>query len=440
MIETDDQTLESMRVMDNVNSLIGGQGTTFTNSFVNYSLCCPSRATFLTGDYMHNHRVLGNKYPSGGFGRFEELHGNWNLAVWLQRAGYYTAVIGKYLNEYANEPPVPPGWSEWRVGPEGYGVYNYPLNQNGTLTYYGEDPTDFKQDVFTWKAVNLVNRRAPLAKPFFLWLTYTAPHWSPPDPNPNPPYDCANAAKPAPRHAHAFDSEPLPRPPNFNEQYVSDKPAAIRNRPFLTANQVTDIQRMYRCELESLLSVDEGVKKVVDALRAKGELANTVLIYTSDNGYFHGEHRIPKDKQRIYEESIRVPLQMRGPGIPRGVQVDSLAINADLAPTLVDLANASPGQAMDGRSLIPVANNPGIEQGRELLIEEPSFKAIRTERYMYAEHHTGEKELYDLLNDPFELVSRHNTPAYASVRNHLAAELQKLRSCNGSGCRIHSTP
>ena len=238
-------------------------------------------------------------------------------------------------------------------------------------------------------------------------------------------------------HAHAFDSEPLPRPPNFNERFVFDKPAEIRNRPRLSADEIADIRRKYRCELESLLSVDEGVKKIVDALRAKAELANTVLIYTSDNGYFHGEHRIPKGKLHIYEESIRVPLQMRGPGIPRGVQVGSLAINADLAPTLVDLANADPGLVMDGRSLIPVANRPGIERGRQLLIEEPSFKAIRTKRYMYAEHRTGERELYDLKNDPFELVSRHNAPAYAPVRALLAARLHQLENCAGSGCRLH---
>jgi N-acetylglucosamine-6-sulfatase len=438
VIETDDQTLESMRVMDSVNSLIGGShGATFENSFVNYALCCPSRATFLTGQYMHNHRVFGNKWPSGGFSRFQELHGNYHLGVWLRNAGYYTAMIGKYLNEYANDPLMPPGWSEWHAAAEGYGVYNYPLNNNGTIVNYGQDPADFKQDVLTRKAVNFVDRRAPKAQPFFLWLTYTAPHWSPPDPNPNPPYDCYHAAKPAPRHADVFNSEPLPRPPNFDEANVSDKPAQIRNRPRLSVNSISTIRAGYRCELESLLSVDEGVDAVVRKLKAKAELSNTVLIYTSDNGYFHGEHRIPKDKQHIYEESIRVPLLMRGPGIPRGVKVSDFAINADLAPTIVDLANANPGRAMDGRSLIPVARNPGIEQGRQLLIEEPSFKAIRTERYMYAEHSTGEKELYDLRNDPFELVSRHNAPAYASVRAQLAARLQELKSCAGLSCRTH---
>src|SRR5436190_13701782 len=437
VIESDDQTVESMRVMSNVNSMIGAHGATFENSFVNFSLCCPSRSTFLTGQYAHNHGVVSNVAPTGGFEGFEASNAYDDLAVWLHQAGYYTGLIGKYLNEYQTKPPVPPGWSEWHAAPEGFGVYNYRLNNNGTMVDYGQDPADFKQDVLTHKAVNFVDRRAPRAKPFFLWLTYTAPHWSPPDPNPNPPSDCGHAAKPAPRHAHAFDTEPLPRPPNFNEQYVYDKPAAIRKLPRLTSDQVADIQRKYLCELESLLSVDEGVKAVLDELNAKGELANTLVVYTSDNGYFHGEHRIATDKRHIYEESIRVPLEMRGPGIPQGVNVGALTINADLAPTIVDVANATPGLVMDGRSLIPVAQNPAIENGRDLLVEEPSFEAIRTKRYLYAEHSTGEQELYDLNKDPFELQSRHNAPAYASVKAELASRLHELQSCAGASCRIH---
>jgi N-acetylglucosamine-6-sulfatase len=438
VIESDDQTVESMRVMDNVNSLIGDQGARFERSFVNYALCCPSRATFLTGQYMHNHGVLGNAPPDGGFDRFEALHGDNNLAVWLRRAGYYTAMIGKYLNGYGNDPPVPPGWSEWRAAaPDTQAVYDYTLNENGALVHYGTDPADFKQDVLTRKAVNFVDRRAPRRKPFFLWLTYTAPHGGGPDPNPNPPSNCGDTAKPASRHAHAFDSEPLPMPANFNEADVSDKPAAIRRHPLLGPGAIAAIRQRYRCRLESLLSVDEGVGAVVDQLRAQGELADTLLVFTSDNGFFHGEHRIPFGKLNIYEESIRVPLVMRGPGIPRGVTVNDLVINADLAPTIVDVASANPGLVMDGRSLIPVAQDPGIEQGRELLVEQPSFEAIRTERYMYAEHRTGEQELYDLNNDPFELRSRHADPAYAVVKAQLAARLHELQDCAGSSCRIH---
>ena len=452
VIETDDQTAESMRVMQNVNSLIGAQGATFTNSFVNYSLCCPSRSTLLTGQYAHNHGVLGNAPPDGGSERFTALHASDNLAVWLKTAGYYTALIGKYLRGRADDASVPPGWSEWHEAPVGYGVYNYPINDDGIVTQHGQAPGDFKQDVLTGKAVDFINRRAPKPKPFFLWLTYTAPHWSPPDPNPNPPTNCGHAAKPAPRHAHAFDSEPLPTPPSLNEADVSDKQAAIAALPQLGAGQIADIQRKYRCELESLLSVDEGVKKVLNALQSKGALDDTLVIYTSDNGYFHGEHRIPPGKMRIYEESIRVPLQMRGPGIPPGVTVDPLAINADLAPTIVEVANAArPGLTMDGRSLIPLTEQPEREQGRELLIEEPGtlsgaevwgpgFEAIRTERYVYAEFTTGETELYDLQSDPFELQSLHADPAFDTIKAELADHLHQLQVCAGPTCLLHSAP
>jgi N-acetylglucosamine-6-sulfatase len=433
VIETDDQTRGSIRVMDNVRALIGDKGARFKHSFVNYSLCCPSRATFLTGQYAHNHHVVDNSPPDGGFSRFESLHANNNLAVWLQDAGYHTALIGKYMNGYDQRLLVPPGWSEWYASGN-QAVYDYRLNENGTFVYYGYQPADFKQDVLTRKAVGFVNRRAPPARPFFLWLTYTAPHWGG-LPDPNPPKNCRGTATPAPRHAHAFDSKPLPKPPNFNEPHVSDKPAAIRRHPLLNTDQIADIQRMYRCQLESLLSVDEGVKRVVQALVANRELANTLLIFTSDNGFFNGAHRIFREKQHIYEESIRVPLQMRGPGIPQGVTIRRLAINADLAPTIVDVANATPGLVMDGRSLIPVVQNPSIAQGRELLIEEPTFKAIRTPRYMYAEHNSGEKELYDLQNDPFELQSRHNASLYASVKAQLAARLSQLKNCAGASCR-----
>jgi N-acetylglucosamine-6-sulfatase len=438
VIETDDQTVESMRVMHNVNSLIGDQGARFQNNFVNFSLCCPSRATFLTGQYEHNHGVTDNSGPTGGFQRFESLHGNNNLAVWLQDSGYYTAMIGKYLTGFPQNSPVPPGWTEWHAVVQGSSlVYNYTLNENGTLVDYGQEPSDFLQDVLTSKAVGLINRRAPKSQPFFLWLTYTAPHETGPDPNPNPPSDCSGAAKPAPRDAHAFDSEPLPRPPNFNEADVSDKPAAMRSHPVMNATQIANTQRRYRCALESLPSVDEGVQKVVNALSANGELNNTLVVFTSDNGYFNGQHRLFLIKRHIYEESIRVPLQMRGPGIPQGVNVGALSINADLAPTIVDVANAHPGLVMDGRSLIPVAQNPSIEQGRELLIEEPTFEAIRTQRYMYAEHDSGEKELYDLQKDPFELQSRQNTPIYDTVQAQLADDLHQLQDCAGASCRAH---
>ncbi len=438
VIETDDQTVEEMRAMPKVGSLIGAQGATFANSFVNYSLCCPSRSTFLTGQYAHNHDVWSNTEPNGGFQRFEELHANNNLAVWLQDGGYYTAMIGKYLNNYASDPPVPPGWSEWHAAaPDEQSVYDYTFNDNGALTHYGEDQTDFKQDVLTRKSVNFIGRRAPKAKPFFLWLTYTAPHAGGPNPSPRPPSDCLGAAKPANRHEHSFDTASLPMPPDFNEADVSDKPAAISGLPPLDESQIVDIERKYRCELESLLSVDDGVRKVIDALEATDELGNTLVIYTSDNGFFHGEHRIAQGKTRVYEESSRVPLLIRGPGIPQNVTINSLVSNADLAPTIVDAANVDPGLTMDGRSLLPVAAHPGVFKNRELLIEEPTVKAIRSQGYMYAEYRNRERELYDLQSDPFELQSLDQDPAYASVAAELASRLDQLRSCAGADCRLY---
>jgi N-acetylglucosamine-6-sulfatase len=435
VIESDDQTVESMRVMNRVNSLIGDKGATFQNNFVNFSLCCPSRATFLTGQYAHNHKVVDNAPPDGGFPKFEPLHGNNNLAVWLHDAGYNTAMIGKYLS-YMKPSTEPPGWSEWHAVVQGSEtVYGYTMNDNGTLTNHGEKPTDFLDDVLTSKAVSYIHRTAPKPNPFFLWLTYTAPHVSGPDPNPNPPYGCDGAAKPAPRNAHAFDTEPLPQPPNFNEADVSDKPAAIRSHPVMNATQIANTQRHYRCALESVLAVDRGVQDVVDVLNDTGQLANTLVVFTSDNGFLNGQHRLFLVKRHIYEQSIRVPLQMRGPGIPPGVTVGDLSINADLAPTILDVTGATAGDVMDGRSLIPFAQQPGVARGRELLIEEPTFEAIRTERYMYAEYDSGEKELYDLQKDPWELQSRDGSPAYASVQAQLGGDLHQLQNCAGSSCR-----
>ncbi len=437
VIETDDQTLESMKVMSSVKSLIGDQGATFSNSILNFSLCCPSRATLLTGQYAHNHGVWSNVAPNGGFDRFEATHASNNLAVWLHRAGYFTALIGKYLNQYKNQPPVPPGWSEWHAtAPYEQRVYNYPINNNGTLTQYGQDPSDYKDDVLTRKAVEFVNRRAPQPQPFFLWLTYTAPHVGGP-PTPNPPKTCKDAAKPPVRYANTFANAPLPKPPNFNEADVSDKPQTIRKLPRLTTTQIANIRRKYRCELGSLLAVNDGVKKVITALQNKGALDNTLIIYTSDNGYFHGEHRIPEDKQHVYEESIRVPLVMRGPGIPSGVTIKQLVSNADLAPTILDAANARAGLTLDGRSLLPVTVHPLLDKNRELLVEEPTYTAIRTERYVYVEYNNGDRELYDLQNDPYELQSLHNDPAYASVKSTLAARLHKLKKCAGNTCRVY---
>jgi len=451
VVMTDDQTQASLEKMGTVGAELVQRGATFANSFTNWPLCCPSRATFYTGQYAHNHGVLGNSPPDGGFGRFDDSNA---LPLWLQTAGYRTIHVGKYLNGYgeAETDPayVPPGWNEWYAATSGstQSVYDYTLNQNGSLVGYGSAATDFKQDMFTNLAVDAINRNAP-GGPFFLGVMYTAPHSGGPNPNRQPPFNCGATGKPAPRHATAFDSQPLPLPPSYSEADVSDKPAAIQGLPAITAEETSAIQRKYRCRLESLLSVDEGVGRIIDALEAAGELDRTLLVFTSDNGFFHGEHRVQTGKNRVYEEAARVPLVIRGPDVPEGVTIDDLAVNADLAPTILEATGATTGRTVDGRSLLPFAAHPDRYHGRELLLEKGNvldadddgapqsgeFAAIRTSRYVYVQNATGEVELYDLLADPFQLTNQAANAAFDAVEASLVERLASLRGCAGDSCR-----
>lgn len=423
--------------MPNVRRLLAEQGASFDNAFVSLSLCCPSRATFLTGQYAHGSGVLDNRPPGGGYGR---LDGENTLPVWLQRAGYATVHLGKYLNGYGRRDPtgIPPGWSEWHgaVDPSTYRYYGYTLNENGRLVRYGTDTASYQTDVYARKAVEIVTRRAASPKPFFLWVAFLAPHAGGPATG-HPP----GTPLPAPRHRGRFASEALPAPPSFNEADVSDKPAAIQRLPLLGPKEIAAVTESYRLRLESLLAVDEAVAQIVDALSSSGELGETWIIFTSDNGFFHGEHRVQRGKIRLYEPSIRVPLIVRGPGVTAGLRLSQPVSNVDLAPTIVDIAGATAGRAMDGRSLLPLLRDPSLRYGRDLLIEGPgkdaasrSFTALRTPRYKYAEYATGERELYDLARDLYELYSLHADPGYAALRDELARRLTRLRDCAGSSC------
>jgi N-acetylglucosamine-6-sulfatase len=441
VIMTDDQTVESLRVMANVKALLADQGTTFDSSFASFSLCCPSRATFLTGQYAHNHGVMGNAPPAGGYAKLDSSN---TLPVWLQRAGYHTVHVGKYLNGYpgANRTHVPPGWTEWygSIDPSTYRFYNYTLNENGRLVTYGSDPASYQADVYSRKAVDAVRRLAPATTPFFLSVAFLAPHSGAPQESDDP----RNFATPvpAPRHRNRYATEPMPQPASFNEADVSDKPIGIRNRPVLNAQTIANITENYRQRLESLLAVDEAVAALVGALRETGELEQTLIVFTADNGFFHGEHRVPSGKVLLYEPSIRVPLILRGPGVPRGRRVAEPVANIDVAPTVVAAARATPTRVMDGRSLLPLAADPGRRTGRDILIErgpggnnQQVFTALRTTRYLYAEYSNGDRELYDLVRDPDQLTSLHADPAHQTLRTQLAERLARLRICVGAACR-----
>ena len=192
---------------------------------------------------------------------------------------------------------------------------------------------------------------------------------------------------------------------------------------------------MYQQRLESLLAVDEAVARIVNQLSAIGKLDQTYIIFTSDNGFFHGEHRVPQGKVLLYEPSIRVPMIIRGPNIPAGQHRSQFVENIDLAPTIVAATRVQPGRVMDGRSLLPFAQNRLMHSGRDLLLETPTYAAIRTPNWVYAEHVTGERELYNLARDRDQLNSLHNDLGLASVKANLAMRLARLRSCSGAACR-----
>jgi N-acetylglucosamine-6-sulfatase len=441
-IMTDDQTVASTAVQRNV-SLIQGQGTTFTQTIASYPLCCPSRATYLSGQYSHNHGVLHNAGPFGGYTRFDNSN---SLPLWLQQAGYRTMHVGRYLNGYGVQNPdvteVPPGWNDWVSG-VGDGVFNYErwqTNENGQIfNRPGADhPNEHQTDFYGRRAAELIDQAAPSPRPFFLSLTFPAPHsGAPVDPH-DPSF--LGTPSPAPRHRDAFAGRPLPRPPSFDEADVSTKPQIVADRPRLTPEWIAAIQENYQQELESLLSVDDAVGAVLNALERSGELDDTLLIYTSDNGFFHGEHRLSSEKVLPYEEAARIPLIMRGPGVPKGRRIGQLVANIDWAPTIVDAADATPWRLLDGSSLFGVLKDPRRESGREVVLENgvgangvPMFRALRNSRYVWIEHKTtGEYELYDLRRDPYQLRNLEDLDSHAAIRTALAKRLRKLQRCRGA--------
>ena len=443
VIQTDDQTADSLRFMANVNRLLVKQGVRFDNNFASYPLCCPSRATLLTGQYAHNHGVRGNQPPLGGYVRLDHTN---TLPVWLQQAGYQTSFVGKYLNGYGEgeggRTEVPPGWSDWRaaVRTPGKGTQSYvgfTLNENGGLVDYPPNQANYQTDVFTRKAVSSIRSGSASGSPFFLYLAYFAPHSGlPVDEDDVRAPGVSLTPSPAARHRDAFEAQPLPFPPSFDEVDVSDKPPAIKRFGRLTLDQTLAVTESYQQRLESLLAVDEGVAQIVDALRAERELANTLIVFTSDNGFMQGEHRVMPDRGKgfAYEPSARIPLVLRGLDLPRGRRVTDVVSNVDLAPTFLALAKATPGRVVDGRSLLPLARDPLADFGRDLLLESGHFLGIRTDRYAYIAYYRRAWELYDLQKDPYQLVSRHRDPALRELRLELERRLNDLGTCSGASC------
>jgi N-acetylglucosamine-6-sulfatase len=469
-ILTDDLDIDlgSLEYMPAVRRLIGAQGTTFSHFYVPVSLCCPSRSTILLGQFVHNHQVYGNDPPAGGFFKFQELHHDrGTIATALRAAGYRTALLGKYLNGYpdpSNRAYVPPGWDEWAVPSDdnAYAGTNYELNVDGRLERHGERPEDYLTDVLAGRAVDFVRWSR---EPFFLYLAPYGPH---------------KPAIPAPRHAALFAGLRAPRTPAWDEADVSDKPSPYRDAPPLTPENVDYLDRLYRRRIQTLQSVDEMVSRVVAALAESGRLDDTYVIFTSDNGFHMGQHRLLASKYTAFEEDVHVPFLLRGPRVPVGRTVDALAETVDLAPTFAEIADARLPLAPDGRSLTPLwGPSPPAAWRESVLIEQreipaaaagpeegesgtapprlgrrgvleppeppavagakpnPAYVGLRTQRYKYVEYTDGERELYDLARDPHELDNLAGREAQAdpALLARLAAVLARLRTCAGASCR-----
>ncbi len=510
VIQTDDQTLDELyatfgqpqlQAMPNTLNLIAKRGETFNNYYVSYPLCCPSRVSLLTGRYSHNNGVRGNVQPNGGYFGFSfRAAYQHNLAVWLQDAGYRTIHVGKFLNGYGDEPfdngtTVPPGWNAWHTvlkADTTHYYYGYTLNDNGqidgpfgdsgsweTREYGARDdigcpfaptnglPCYYETDTLTNIATAELQGTSP-EQPFYLQLDYTAPHGD---------FRHPAGPEPAARHYNWFNGAPPPhrRSQGFGEGNVGDKPRFIREAPYLSLSDIHTYRVYYDKALESLRSIDDGVKQVIDTLGSLHRLRNTYVIFTSDNGFFFGEHRLIGGKFLAYEPSTHVPFLIRGPHIRPGTASNELVGNIDIAPTVLELAGAEADKSIDGRSMVPFLLDPDLRTLRPYLFEsfvessdveeqgaiaEPGdqsgrasasrrggatasilappkdYEGLRLGPYKYIAWPDGEKELYDLEKDPYELNNIVRMPNYFPVRNFLHHELlNRLEDCVGRTCR-----
>jgi N-acetylglucosamine-6-sulfatase len=466
IILVDDVDLKLMPHVPQINELIRDQGAALTNYFITTPICCPSRTSMLRGQYSHNTDILEN---SPGFVRFFKLNEEIDtLPVWLSDAGYQTSLIGKYLNAYptnAGRNYVPPGWTDWhsfiyQKGDSDF-YYNYIMNENGELVTYGEAPEEYSTDVIREKSIRFINKNAQQNSPFFLLISVYAAH---------------GPGTAAPRHEGTFPTLEYPHDPSFNEQDVSDKPQIIQD--LVSSGDEFDggdAQTLFRKRVETMQAVDELVAKVMQTLEQNGQLANTYVIFTSDNGFHMGEHRIPSGKGMPYEEDLHVPFFIRGPGITHNSQISQIITNIDLAPSIAELTSTKTADFVDGRSFVPLLTSQSVQDWRKgFLIEmgykdavssslqevsflsSPSvspfeypdskydnylaeidggnFRGIRMEDFVYIEYANGELEFYDLTIDPYQLQNTASTldPAFQA---QLHAQLEALKTCSAEACR-----
>jgi N-acetylglucosamine-6-sulfatase len=445
LITSDDQTEYDMRWMPKTRRLLGRAGVTFTDSVSPHPLCCPARAEILTGQFAQNNGVRTNKGIYGGYDALRRKRQT--IGAWLQDAGYRTMFTGKFLNQYDGGDVR--GWDEWHtfVGSGVYRYYDYEVSHNGEVRAYH----DLHQaDFLARQSVRSIREFTRGDRPFFIWQSHVAPHGAC---VPDRETSCWTLPVPATRHQDTLGgiSPPSFTDPAFDELDIGDKPAYLQELPLATPRKLRKTRALFQARIESLQSVDEAVARTARALRTVGELDNTLILFTSDNGYLLGEHRYT-GKVMPYERSLQVPLLMRGPGVPEGTRRHQQVATIDLAPTFLDAAGAEATLPVDGRSLLPLAraeSAPGydtllIQAGPQTAVDNDFggwfYRGVRTGRYTYVEYPRFGTELYDRLRDPHQLRNVAGDAAYGQVEAELARRTRVLEACSGASCRTDFGP
>jgi N-acetylglucosamine-6-sulfatase len=418
-------------MLANVQSLLVNRGTSSENAFASLPQCCPSRVSFMRGQYAHNHGVVSNKGPKGGYDRFIELGlQRSTVATWLHDADYSTLYAGKFLNGYGGARYVPPGRDKWYAF-SGQAQQDYTVNENGTHKTYTQDQQH--ETYYLRDRAEAFVRNHKRGAPWFAWVSTHAPH---------------GPQTIAPKFRHSYDSVRMPTPLSYNERNVSDKPAWIQNNPRLDSNCSTDEGRLdchqqaveeWRARQETLKSVDVMVKDLVEALAQTNQLDHTYIVFASDNGYLLYRHRAP-GKGAPYEESQGIPFVVRGPSVSRGIVSDELAANIDLAPTIAGWSGVQPPGYVDGRSLVPILEGTATSLRQRLLFELSlsyrHYSGVRTAGgETYVEYESGKREYYNLATDPWQVDSAHAAPENAERISELSALLSNLKGCAAATCR-----
>ncbi|HWM00459.1 MAG TPA: sulfatase-like hydrolase/transferase [Nocardioidaceae bacterium] len=453
LITTDDQSVNDLKYMPNTRRLLGadGAGATFKDMVSSYPLCCPARATILTGQLSHNHDIRTNKEPHGGWAKLRNQPDVVSATIgnWLQNVGYHTMFTGKFLNGYGgpNDLGKPAGWNKFYATTGGtYDYFDFRVNEDGTVRQFTDDYQTDRFGTYTRQHIAEANAQD---RPFFIWESNLAPHDAC---TPRPNARCKwGPATPPDEDADDFATLPLHtrKDPSFNERVVTEKPANVRALRRWHPVGVSRTTRKNRMRVRSLQAVDRSVQQTVTQLETLGELDNTLIIFTSDNGYMLGQHRW-QGKILPYEPSLRVPLLMRwtAGGITPGTTVPQTTALVDLPSTIAAAAGATPLiLPQDGRSLLPLARGAEDAEGYGAMSIESGqngwetsdrrwfYRGVRTRRYTYLEYpRNGERELYDRLKDPSQLNNVAYRPAYRLTRTALAAKLRQLKSCQGAAC------